>query len=605
MKQNNSIIFLSIMAISLFCFKSFANDTLDFPRIIIQDDLSIKTYTGITTEFDINAFSPLGIELVKYELDLDGDGSMDLESSTNHLEHQFTLAGSYQVKILVTDTEGYSDSEFIYIEVYSGNGIQENLSKEPLAVIPAKTLLPGDDIHTGKVLMVNHAEAPIFWTRSLEFYNALKNSYCLSDDDIIFLNYNGSNPDSINPDNIIDGSATKDELVSVFSDLAASLNEDDILLFWSMGHGLGYCDLDYDIGYARGLLVMKAMIDPTEIGDADDIIESDFILRALFTARRTETDLVYHGLNQWAYSGKVESSGYSMKRVKYVAEYDLTLRNGDAVSDHDAYIEKLVSYPKGDINEDGDIDASEEPDSNYNGILPFDPWSYKIDEDDWGEVSFIIDNFNNISNSMPGADPGAYYIIHDNNFDNKLDIDISPGCHLPECIESELEADMTDIYNDGFFRGIDLNKDGDYDDYISVDEKMQFWDDIDLLDDELRSLMLSLSAGQVVIIMNECHSGGFIDDLSSDNRIVSTAVIEDQPASSNSFHFRTMEAISDLSISDENQDNLISFAEIYNYSVDNLISLDNPRSYDDNADAIGHSERLPYGGDGGIISPKI
>lgn len=452
--------------------------------------------------------------------------------------------------------------------------------------------------------MINGGSESRFWNDVIQMYSTLTSKYHLSNDKIYLLNYDGKNPDAENPGNIIDYSATFENLEAVFNNLENQINQDDIIIVWIDDHGDGYFGNGSNISnYVKsyyGYLGGRASID---IDDEKDYLEKDFKLRAL-TSGAYISGNNDHGLGVWNVNKKYTSyplSGYRYYRTKFLSKFENIKVNKTFVSDKDMFIEELVDYLEGDLNKDSIIGAEEVEDFDGDGIPPYNPLTREYDEDDWGEIDFLEDNFNNINSRLPGETYNTgYYCIFDSEFDNKLDIDIDCICDTfsvrdGTCNESFLQVDGTDLDNRGLFDGIDVNEDGDMNDWVSIDERVVLYGG-NLWDDDLKSLLSPFNVKNIFIFMQPCFSGGFINDLNRTNTLIMTATVEEDVSWGNIFFSNIREALENTSLADINKDSLVSMGEIFNFASQHD-PIEFPQ-YEDNGDGISHGGILPYGGDG-------
>ncbi len=68
--------------------------------------------------------------------------------------------------------------------------------------------------------------------------------------------------------------------------------------------------------------------------------------------------------------------------------------------------------------------------------------------------------------------------------------------------------------------GVDLNDDGDKNDWVGIDEVLNLLGREKLYDDELQQMLQGLQYRTMIVAMGQCFSGGFIDDLAGDDRII-------------------------------------------------------------------------------------
>jgi hypothetical protein len=424
-------------------------------------------------------------------------------------------------------------------------------------------------------------------------YSTLVNDYHFPPARIYLLNYDGTNPEGANPDGMIDYPATVSNVDLVFSQLSAMIDGDDELFVWVTDHGRGYLGDpgDYHYGYMAGF----ASVDP---GDEQDYLERDFKLRSLATGGDYAGSSINHGMNVVKVMHRWDSGeqAYRMYRQEFVSRFaNVYFEKLGRRTDVDISIERLIDYLPGDTDRDGyvETDEGEVFDYDADGHPPYDPETGAFDEGDWGNPDDYEDDFNNINSGYPGES----YILFDANFDNHLDIDFNyvPGA---------LEIDGTDLDNQGLFDGIDANDDGDMDDWISIDEII-FMPGPDMRDDELASFLDRVHARVISVFMEQCFSGGFVEDLSAPGRVISTATREEYESFGNVFvgHFTGAFhcAAPDGTPVDADADgnHHISMSEAFNYAAKNDDAPEIPQ-YDDNADAASHPYPIPQGGDGAL-----
>lgn len=151
----------------------------------------------------------------------------------------------------------------------------------------------------------------------------------------------------------------------------------------------------------------------------------------------------------------------------------------------------------------------------------------------------------------------------------------------------------------------DFNIDGDTNDIIQVDEVLNLYQNERLVDDDLADMLDEITCRQMIIVMEQCFSGGFIHELSASNRVVMTACLEEEFSWScdtegdyDEFVYHFMLGIEEPDLDgDDNDDGRVSISEAFNYAAQNDSTSETPM-YDDNGDNLGHPEPLPNGGDG-------
>lgn len=117
-------------------------------------------------------------------------------------------------------------------------------------------------------------------------------------------------------------------------------------------------------------------------------------------------------------------------------------------------------------------------------------------------------------------------------------------------------------------------------------------------DDEFATELSKVNAGRFNIIMEQCHSGGFIDDLTAENRIIATACRADENSFArgaftyNEFVYHWISAIAGITPegtavdADSNNDGWISMEEAFIYAESNDEQNEHPQ-YDSNPEYLG------------------
>lgn len=257
-------------------------------------------------------------------------------------------------------------------------------------------------------------------------------------------------------------------------------------------------------------------------------------------------------------------------------------------------MERFTDYTLGDINQNGSIETAlgEVWDWDGDGNSPWDRETGVFDEDDWGNIDSFEDDCP--CYSWHTGLPSVNYYVFDANLDDHADIDIDPG--------DTLEVDGTDIDNNGCIDYMDLNDDGDLDDWITLNETMSIYMGT-LTDDEIRDYFDWIQHGTRIFITNTCYGGGFIDDLSSGRTIVMSGS-KDISRSSAGFITRLMTQAFGIYSNEADTDGSgrVSIVEAFNHASIHpqtgcALGMDYFQ-YDDNADALPHEDPLPASGDG-------
>ena len=115
-----------------------------------------------------------------------------------------------------------------------------------------------------------------------------------------------------------------------------------------------------------------------------------------------------------------------------------------------------------------------------------------------------------------------------------------------------------------------------------------------------------INAAQITIVMEQCHSGGFIDDLTYSNRTIATACDYDESSygmgyyTYNEFVFDWIAAVAGEDPyenpvdADDNEDGIVSMLEAFNYAEANDSQSETPQYYS-NPDDLGYFLQLESG----------
>jgi len=192
-------------------------------------------------------------------------------------------------------------------------------------------------------------------------------------------------------------------------------------------------------------------------------------------------------------------------------------------------------------------EGSEQRESTFR--ISFYPLNTRIDWDDDGFADDRLRDFNsdryievdiNDDGTIDRWYPQTWDIDGDGREDDIfIDSDQDNLCDL--AIDADTNGDRTpdnftsdyeDTNNDGRFVGIDLNQDGDQNDWVGVDECLQVQDGW-YWDDELASDLNTVTYAKLIFVRQgciegnkTCFGGGLIDDISASKRIIMTATNE-------------------------------------------------------------------------------
>lgn len=528
-------------------------------------------------------------DIVEYAWDLDADGSPDAVSAREGtLTHVFASPGEHRCTLTVRDTFGRHATDTVQVTVVAS--LDDLIEEEPPLSLPDNP--PDGELHRYAV-MLNGGSETRYWVDVELGWEMLTAGYGLPPEDIYLLNDRGTDPDGGNPGGMIDDEASLATLEAVFDELALRADGDDEVFVWITDHGRGYSGPLSQGGRYLGYLDGRASVDP---GDERDFPETDFPLRGIFTPGDYGTN---HGMGVWKvrrmyYGGKTDFC-----RNKFVSE----LKNvyieslGQRVRDNDLFIERLVDYPLGDYNRDGFIDtaAGEVFDFDGDGQQPYDNGTGLFDEDDWGEIDVLEDDYNKTNGGLP---EGAHPIqLFDPGLEGRLCIDLG-------YTGGEPVADGCDDGNDGLFDWMDVNQDGDLLDMVSVDEGLVVFGD-EIWDDLLAEQYAKLSAGRITTVALPCFSGGLVEDLSAPDRVIATATVEEAVSWGDGFIRNFTAAMhgrdqyGNSVDADADASGYVDMVEAFNYAALNDHADEIPQ-YDDNGDGTSHTDPVPTGGDGAL-----
>ncbi|MFH1978443.1 MAG: M6 family metalloprotease domain-containing protein [Candidatus Aenigmatarchaeota archaeon] len=565
-----------------------------FPEVVASAGKNIITYVNQETRFRGEGYS-IDDETLSYQWDFDGDDNFDYESVSGYTTHVYTTAGIYNALLKTSSFAGLSASDTITVEVRTERGEQAEVER-PKTTTSWITTAPPDGVKEQYIIMLNGGSDSRYWTDVQQMYPVFINRYGMDPDKIYVINHDGTDPDGNNPNNMIDYSATLDNIDLVFNEIANVIDQDDNLILWISDHGAGYAGLGgtWEGGAYHGFSYSKPEVSP---GDEQDYIESNLKLRSLYIGGDYRTN---HGMNNWMVRYEYNSSGsYGMYRHIFLSSFNETpLENGTNISaDTDIFVERFIDYLMSDLDKNGRIESidGEVLDYDGDGIPPYNNTTGVFDEDDWGLPDVFVDDYSSISSQTPGST----YCIFDSGLDDRLDIDVDCLCdkdNLSDCNTSLLDVDGTDLDNQGLFDGIDVNDDGDMNDWVSIDEWLYIYGH-KLTDDDLKVYTDALDIANIIVYILPCFGGGFIDDLSRSNMIIMAASLEEDVSYGNVFMQLFRDVLNNPSLADVNNDSIATLDEVFNYVSENDY-VDEAPQYDDNGDGISSSYPLPNGGDG-------
>lgn len=121
------------------------------------------------------------------------------------------------------------------------------------------------------------------------------------------------------------------------------------------------------------------------------------------------------------------------------------------------------------------------------------------------------------------------------------------------------------------------------------DVKICLWNETEMRDDEFATELNKINAGKISIVMEQCHSGGFVDDLSGNGRVIATACQASQSSYAttdllyNEFVYHwTAAALGEYpdgtSVdADSNNDGFVTMLEAFEYARNNDTKSETPQ----------------------------
>ena len=158
---------------------------------------------------------------------------------------------------------------------------------------------------------------------------------------------------------------------------------------------------------------------------------------------------------------------------------------------------------------------------------------------------------------------------------------------------------------------LDLNNDNDKKDIVSWDEGLNSWGG-SILDDALQPIVRSLNFKRMIIVMEQCFSGGLISDVAQGgDRIIISAAGEHEfswamsSGNYNEFSYYFTSAINKADPSgnkvdaDTDKSKKISLVEAFNFARAKDTKTETPW-YEDSGDGLPHSGAMPGQGEGNL-----
>ena len=526
------------------------------PYLIYQPTVVVKPNENFSIPVHVD-FSDCRESKKNYYIDLDADGIYEVTGQIERdyflLNGNFKTEGNHRVKGKVEGTYGTADFQ---IDVYVTNEertpqqvrqqLYSGLYRKQSETVTAQST--SDGIRTRRVLLYLGSYDEWDWVNSNLLYHVLQDKYNFTNDEIILYTYDNNVPESLtdfDPNWIddtykVDGSYNLTLVEDTFQFLSNELDGDDLLFVSYMGHGAGYYGPKTKRPYWNSLIpdsIYEGPIDPYEYDDPDyreDEFQTEFIPSGMVNCLKY--DLMPKAMNTFlpcfTYYASPIYAGDTIYRFKVVSHFqNLPLIDDSLASDNDIYLEKVISYARCDLNRNTIIEEDERGLCDWDGDGNFfmTPWHDEYDEDDWFDKFTVEENYHPYSRIN-----GQYYCYFDKNFDSTIDMmgfESNTDPLYLDCLEgvadpNDLVVTSSDTDNNGYANYLDINLDGDLEDYLSFDESLAIGPG--LYDDELAVLFSMIDPNTTKIFLNEsCFSGGFVRDLSAKNNITFGSSEED------------------------------------------------------------------------------
>ncbi|HMF30708.1 MAG TPA: C13 family peptidase [Candidatus Lokiarchaeia archaeon] len=215
----------------------------------------------------------------------------------------------------------------------------------------------------------------------------------------------------------------------------------------------------------------------------------------------------------------------------------------------------------------------------------------------WNDLSFmdaLLEAFYNYSRS------NIYVLYKDGNPEGPgMAVNYSCTYANIQAVFTALQAKMTDA--DQLFI---------YTTNHGVNVGLCLWNKDILLPSDLETILSPLHYNRLIVVMEQCYSGVFVNHLSGARRVIITACTADQnsygastaiPFDEFTYHFmdaaRQMTILADPIGSDYNKDGKVSMVEAFNYAQSTDAAPETPQ-FDDDGNGLSHSGWMPAGGDG-------
>ena len=567
----------------------------------VMMDCRIQSYVGQETLIRPE-FVPGSGTLSYYAYDFESDGTLDVVTNKGGpAAWRYSAAGQHIATVYAVDDRGHVGLGRVVVEVAPGLGAQEKLPMyEPLSYNGLKSKrsrqaleVQTDDSATYALIWAQNQPGGSYVTTGVSAYKVLDTLYGIPDSNIYFV------VDNRTPYNMGDDSLLVDLfgyvpglLDSAANFLYSRMGPDDRLIMINTGHGLGMVDSSFIEFGDYASLDMAPYSEPYNYevlpaGDPDiDFSEAEVRINYHHSWRWMSRSF---GMYEWAPVLQPDlyiypTSNKECYRRRMVSQFsNLPFYENDTIvakSDGDIWLELIYQPCLGDSNHNGIVEQSlgEVADADGNGIMPVDTLSdgsIVYDEDDWDSVFYKM------------SDDYRINWFFDHGLDSVADYKIySDDTSVVRCTDSD---------NDGYFVGIDLNGDGDMLDSTGVHELGSIF----YIDTVFSNFLDSLQYSTVQALFQGCYSGGFIENGSRENVIISTATTDGTVSWGGAYAYLYIWFMSGWTVwgdPDVDSNGCLSIAEVHN--VTRGLSRGYREWYDDNGDGVPTGDAVPAGHDG-------
>jgi len=547
------------------------SEVIETPHLIVVIASEITAPVSVPVNLNPKIISP-DKHLFSYLWDF-GDGTI-IKTSNEQIFHSFTSEGIYKAQLSIKDIRGKTLAKK-RVKIVIKSDVTKVTQSSSIVDFPSMERRAkgrrSDGVTRDYYLLIDGSpDEERFWKDVSDINDFLVDSgvarkyiTILAGDYYGFTGFTPSNPE------IISKSVTNQNIADTFLSLANTLDQDDNLHIWFSGHGGGYTEKSQTVpeeGINYGWLDGDAVIDP----NLPEFKEKDFVLKGFSKYGQFRSQM---GLGVWQTEyNQLSDSKFLLRKKMFSATYKdifISSLNKSVSNNGDKSIKSFFNFMEGDINKDGfiDFDAGEYAyKDNKNKKPHFDTESFDFTDKDWGVVDEITDDLG-MGTGSPFFSACDNFKFYDKDMNNHLNL----ACDFAH--KGVFKFVATDKNNNGFFNGVDVNGDGDFNDMVSIRQNIQTGNER-MYDYEFSRLVDLVKAKKIGVLMFQCHSGGFINNLSRKNRVIMTAAAKGQVSWGN---YMPQSVIEQLKLRPKN-----SYLDLFVKS--NIFQISEQHWYDDNGD---------------------